>query len=478
LDEARSELEAGNAMKFDAMLAAAWAAALAEDKNDAAPSKTIPFGIVTPKSKKVDLSASLKTIPFDSFAAKSKNVDFDAVVQDLLGTAPGEIVVDPSFYDSFDSMCSPENLELMKSWMKASFLQDNANYLGYDDFLLPKLRYIMSSEGSQELQDMKLTALDAVSDLFGQAIGIYYGKKYFGEEARTDALKMVDNIIAVYRVRLENNDWLSDATKEKAILKLDAMTRRVGYPDKLPPQYELYSFTPSPQGNLYSNTVTLQRALSRRHYSLFRKPVDRTLWEMSACTVNADYSYQDNSINFPAGILVSPLYSKDQSAEANLGGIGAIIGHEISHAFDSDGSRYDESGNFKNWWTDEDRAKFDELKKAMVNLFDEIPYEGGKIDGSLTLDENIADAGGVSVALEAAKAIPDVSLPDFFKQWATILRSKIRPELASRWLIDTHSPDKLRVNMQLSNSNEFYDAYEIEETDEMYLAPEKRVSIW
>jgi putative endopeptidase len=457
LDEAQAELEVGNAMEFDAILAKV--APSTEEKNDI---------------------TLLKSIPFDSFAAKSKNVNLGAAVRELAGAEPAAIIVDSSgFYDSFDGICSPENLELMKSWMRASFLKDNADYLGYDDFLLPKLRYTMSSEGSQELQDMKLTALDAVSDLFGQAIGIYYGEKYFGEEARDDVLEIIDNIIAVYRARLEKNDWLGDATKEKAILKLDAMTRRIGYPDKLPPQYELYSFTPSPQGNLYSNTVALQRTVSRHRYSLFGKPTDRTLWEMNAYTVNAYYSPNDNSINFPAAILVSPFYSKDQSAEANLGGIGAVIGHEISHAFDSNGSLYDEFGNFKNWWTAEDRAKFNELTKAMVNLFDGIPYEGGKINGSLTLGENIADAGGISVALEAAKDIPDVSLPDFFKQWATIWRLKIRPEFALRRLTeDVHSPGKLRVNVQLSNSDGFYDAYEIKETDEMYLAPEKRVSIW
>jgi putative endopeptidase len=457
LNEAQSELEVKNAMKFDAILATV--APNTEEKND--------FTL-------------LKTIPFDSFTTKSKNVDLGAVVRELAGTVPGEIIVNSSrFYDSFDAICSPENLELMKSWMRASFLKEKANYLGYDDFLLPKLRYKMSSEGSRELQEMKLTALNSMSDLFGQAIGIYYGKKYFGEEARADVLKMIDNIIAVYRTRIENKDWLSGATKEKAIRKLDAMTRRVGYPDKLPPQYELYNFTPSPQGNLYSNTVTLQRAVARHQYSLFGKPSDRTLWEMNAYTVNAYYSPSDNSINFPAAILVSPFYSKDQSAEANLGAIGAVIGHEISHAFDSNGSLYDEIGNFKNWWTDEDRAKFNELTKAMVNLFDGIPYEGGKINGSLTLGENTADAGGISVALEAAKAIPDVSLPDFFKQWAIIWRVKMRPEFALRLLTeDVHSPGKLRVNVQLSNSDGFYDAYEIKETDEMYLAPEKRVNIW
>jgi putative endopeptidase len=200
---------------------------------------------------------------------------------------------------------------------------------------------------------------------------------------------------------------------------------------------------------------------------------------MNAYTVNAYYSPNNNSINFPAAILVSPFYSNNQSAAANLGAIGAVIGHEISHAFDSNGSLYDEIGNFKNWWTDEDRAKFNELTKAMVNLFDGIQYEGGNINGSLTLGENIADAGGISVALEAAKAIPDVSLPDFFKQWATIWRLKIRPEYALRLLTeDVHSPGKLRVNVQFSNHDVFYDVYEIKETDEMYLAPEKRVKIW
>jgi putative endopeptidase len=367
----------------------------------------------------------------------------------------------------------------MKSWMRAAFLKDNADYLGYDDFLLPKLRYEMSAEGSEELQDMKLTALDTMSDLFGQAIGIYYGKKYFGEEAKADVLKMIDSLLAVYRGRIASKDWLKDATKQTAIRKIDTMTIRVGYPEEMPPQYKLYTFTPSPKGSLYANTVTLQRAVLGHQYSLFGKQCDRTLWEMNAYTVNAYYSPNDNSINFPAAILNPPFYSKDQSAEKNLGGIGAVIGHEISHAFDSNGSLYDEYGNMKNWWTAEDRANFEERTKAMIALFDGIPYEGGKINGAQTLGENTADAGGISVALEAAQAIPDVSLSAFFQQWAAVWRLKIRPELALRRLTeDVHSPGKLRVNVQLSNSDGFYETYEIKETDKMYLAPEKRVKIW
>ena len=200
---------------------------------------------------------------------------------------------------------------------------------------------------------------------------------------------------------------------------------------------------------------------------------------MSSNTVNAYYNPSLNHICFPAAILQKPFYSLEQSKSENYGGIGAVIGHEISHAFDNNGSQFDENGNLNNWWTKEDYEIFESKAKAMIDLFDGIPFAGDKINGKLTVSENIADAGGLSCALEALKNGGEYNLEEFFINWAKIWRIKARPEFLSMIIkVDVHAPGELRANIQPKNLDDFYTTFGITEKDEMYLEPEKRVNIW
>ena len=288
---------------------------------------------------------------------------------------------------------------------------------------------------------------------------------------------MVAKMVAVYKHRLENNDWLSAATREQAIVKLNNLGVQVGYPDKLAPLYK--RFVVDEKESLLTNDARFIRIAIEDNFSRWGKKVDRTEWEMAASTVNAYYNPSFNIIVFPAAILQAPFYSLDQSASANYGGIGAVIAHEISHAFDNNGAKFDEWGNMKNWWTDADKKHFDTLAQDMVREFDGLTTRAGKVNGKLVVSENIADAGGLSCALEAAKETPNANLRDFFINWARIWCVKSSLEREKLLLaIDVHAPQELRANIQPRNLADFYTTFNVQPGDGMYMKPEDRVNIW
>lgn len=426
-----------------------------------------------------DYTTFINPMPMDGFAATIESIDMIALAESLIGTRPEEInVTNVAFFDSFDEIYAPEQFDNMKSWMKVNFLMGVQGLLS-EDISAPMQIFEMLISGAQALADPAETAYSNATSLFGEVVGRYYGETYFGEEARADVTEIVQQAIDVYRTRLEGNAWLGEETKAMAVQKLDAMSIRIGYPDALPAYYSLYEITPAEEGGtLYGNTMSIVKAIIADQYGKYGTAPDRSEWITTGDTVNAFYSPVDNSINFPAGILQAPMYSPDQSEGANLGGIGMVIGHEISHAFDSNGALFDEVGNLRNWWTEADFAEFEARSAAMVALFDGIPYADGEVNGLLTLGENTADAGGISCMLDIVRSSPEVSLSDFFEAYAAIWRNKTTPEMEALNLSDPHSPPILRVNIQCGNCDAFYEAYDIEETDAMYIAPEDRVAIW
>lgn len=454
-EEAQAEVE--RAFAFDALLVSIMPSL--EDQND--------------------ITLQNNPTAFDDFAAISQNIDLGALAASLIGQTPESInILYADAFAAFDTIYSPDNFDNMKSWMKVLFLMGASSELS-EDFQEPVQTFNMLISGAQELPDPEETAYTDAYAMFDEVVGKYYGETYFGEDAKADVTAIVENAIGVYRARLQSNDWLSEETREMAIRKLDAISIRVGYPDKLHPIYDLYAITPADEGGtLYANTKALLKIIRQDTYSKYGTAPDRDLWITTGDTVNAFYNPLDNSINFPAGILQAPVYSPDQPESANLGGIGVVIGHEISHAFDDNGAQFDEVGNMRNWWTDEDLAEFSARAEAMVALFDGIPFAGYTVNGQLTLGENIADAGGISCMLDIAKSLPDESLEDFFEAFAAVWRNKTTPESEALSLSDTHSPPILRVNIQCGNSDAFYETYDIQETDGMYIAPESRVSIW
>ncbi|EPC40908.1 M13-type metalloendopeptidase, partial [Lacticaseibacillus paracasei] len=235
----------------------------------------------------------------------------------------------------------------------------------------------------------------------------------------------------------------------------------------------------NPDKSLIDNINAMQLVELQYNFDKLTKPVDRTVWNMPGHLVNASYDPSKNDITFPAAILQAPFYSLKQSASENLGGIGAVIAHEISHGFDNNGAQFDELGNMVNWWQKADYAHFNKLTEAMIQEFDGLETEAGKVNGKLVVSENIADAGGLAAALDTAKREPDVDLHAFFINWARIWRSKSRLERQKMLLaVDVHAPHELRANIQPRNLDDWYTTFDVQPGDGMYLPPEKRVQIW
>ena len=409
-------------------------------------------------------------------ASATDQLDIAAIIKQLVGEEPEKIIVtEPEYFKSLNKILQ-DNFELFKNWALIRVIRENASYLD-DEMREINGRYGRALSGSKKPVSQRKFAFYLARDMFSQVAGDYYGKKYFGPQAKADVHHMVEQMIKVYKGRLTNNQWLSKDTRNKAILKLDKLGIQVGYPDKIPALYD--QFKVDEEESLIANLNQLIVTANKELFSRWNTPVDRMRWEMSAATVNAYYHPFKNIIVFPAAILQAPFYSLKQSSSQNYGGIGAVIAHEISHAFDNNGSLFDEFGNLNNWWTDEDSAHFKQLAQKMIDEFDGIPFAGQKVNGKLTVSENIADAGGLSCALEAAKTEADFNAQEFFINWATIWRMKATEQYMQLLLsIDVHAPQKLRANIQAENLDDFYTAFDIKPGDEMYRAPEDRVHIW
>ena len=409
-------------------------------------------------------------------ASATDQLDIAAIIKQLVGEEPEKVIVtEPEYFKALNKILQ-DNFELFKNWALIRVIRENASYLD-DEMREINGRYGRALSGSKKPVSQRKFAFYLARDMFSQVAGDYYGKKYFGPQAKADVHHMVEQMIKVYKGRLTNNQWLSKDTRDKAILKLDKLGIQVGYPDKIPALYD--QFKVDEEESLIANLNQLTVTANKELFSRWNKPVDRMRWEMSAATVNAYYHPFKNIIVFPAAILQAPFYSLKQSSSQNYGGIGAVIAHEISHAFDNNGSLFDEFGNLNNWWTDEDSAHFKQLAQKMIEEFDGIPFAGQKVNGKLTVSENIADAGGLSCALEAAKNEADFNAQEFFINWATIWRMKATEQYMQLLLsIDVHAPQKLRANIQAENLDDFYRAFDIKPGDEMYRAPEDRVHIW
>lgn len=408
--------------------------------------------------------------------ASTDQLDLAAVIKQLVSATPDKVIVmEPAYFKALNSILK-DHFDLFKSWALINVVRDNVSYLD-DEMREINGRYSRALSGSKKPVSQQKFAYYLARDIFSQVAGDYYGKTYFGPQAKADVHHMVEQMIAVYKQRLTNNTWLSKATRDKAVLKLDKLGIQVGYPDKIPSLYDHLKV--DELESLIANLNQLSIVASKEMFSRWNKPVDRMRWEMSAATVNAYYHPFKNIIVFPAAILQAPFYSLKQTSSQNYGGIGAVIAHEISHAFDNNGALFDEYGNLNNWWTPEDSAHFKELAQKMIDEFDGLPIAGQKVNGKLTVSENIADGGGLSCALEAAKEEDDFNAQEFFINWATIWRMKATQQYEQLLLsIDVHAPQKLRANVQAQNQADFYTAFGIQPGDQMYKAPEDRVNIW
>lgn len=407
-----------------------------------------------------------------------KPVRFKKLLQDLYGeNIPEEIIVaDPRFLKGFKTLYNEENFTLYKGWAYVKKLLAAAPYLSEE---IREIAYTYSKvlSGVQDIPTIEKQAYRLTSSYFSEPIGLYYGRTYFGETAKKDVVEMVNEIIDTYKDRIQRNDFLSDETKQKAILKLDKIVVKMGYPDKADELYDKLSF--SPKASLYTAVTEMSAILTKDNLDKLYQDVDRSKWVMSGHVVNACYNPFTNDITFPAAILQKPFYSIKQSRSENLGGIGAVIGHEISHAFDNNGAKCDENGNLHNWWTKDDEKKFLQKTKAMIKEFEGIELEWGKVNAKFIVSENIADNGGMAVTLEIMSKTQNADYQAYFKNWAKVWCLKAREEYLKLLLqIDVHAPSYLRANMQPRNFDEWYKTFDVKSTDKMFIAPKNRVVIW
>ena len=418
--------------------------------------------------------------PYDweDFTKLAPELPLDNIFTEILGQVPDKVIVpEERFWTEFAAeYYSEDNWELLK----ASLLIDATTI--WNAYLTDKLRVLFGKygralSGTPQAWDKKKGAYYLAQGPYNQALGLWYAGEKFSPEAKADVEAKVATMIDVYKSRLQTADWLAPETREKAITKLNVITPHIGYPEKLPETYDKKIIDENL--SLVENAQKLVKISVAHSWSKWNKPVDRSEWHMPAHMVNAYYDPQQNQIVFPAAILQAPFYDLHQSSSANYGGIGAVIAHEISHAFDTNGASFDENGSLKNWWTEEDYAAFKERTDKIVDQFDGLDSYGAKVNGKLTVSENVADLGGVACALEAAKRDEDFSVREFFVNFATIWRMKAREEymqmLAS---VDVHAPAKWRTNVIVSNFNEFHKEFDVKEGDGMWRAPEERVIIW
>lgn len=418
--------------------------------------------------------------PYDwaDFTKLAPELPLDAIFTEILGQSPDKVIVPQErFWKEFAAeYYSEENWEYLHAALKL-FSTGAWTSLLTEEIRVLSGTYVRAISGVPEARLKEKAAYQLAQAPYNQALGLWYAEEKFSPEAKADVEHKVKTMIDVYKSRLETADWLAKETRDKAIVKLNVITPHIGYPEKLPETYAKKVI--DEQLGLIENAQNLAKVAIAHTWSKWNKEVDRSEWHMPAHLVNAYYDPQQNQIVFPAAILQAPFYDLHQSSSANYGGIGAVIAHEISHAFDSNGASFDEHGSLKNWWKPEDYEAFTARTQKVIEQFDGQDSYGAKVNGKLTVSENIADLGGIAAALEAAKKEADFSAEEFFTNFACIWRMKARPEymqmLAS---VDVHAPGKLRTNVQLPNFDDFFTTFDVKEGDGMWRKLEDRVIIW
>ena len=399
----------------------------------------------------------------------------------------GDMVVrNMPYFEKMAEIFAAHDLQTWKDFLTFNLVDTFASRLSQD---MVKLHFDFHSttlNGIPEQPPRWKLAVAATSSILGEVLGQQYVERHFTPEAKTKMDALVQNLTKAYGESINQLQWMSTETKKAARQKLAAFTPKIGYPDK----WRDYSDLEIKAEDLVGNYIRYSTFDHFEDTNKIGKPVDKADWGMTPQTINAYYHPVRNEIVFPAGILQSPFFDMNAEDAVNYGAIGAVIGHEIGHGFDDQGSKYDGQGNLRSWWTDEDRAAFDVLGKKLVTQFDKFePIEGQTINGELTLGENIGDLAGVTIGYKAYQmSLDDKGAPvidgltgnqRFFMGYAQVWRSKSREDaLRAQLLSDPHSPGEFRVNGIVGNVDAFYAAFDVKEGDAMYLKPEDRVKIW
>ncbi len=385
-------------------------------------------------------------------------------------------IADPRFYKGFNTLFNEDNFKLYKHWAYVKTLLSLTSYLS-EDLREKGSIYHRTLMGIASISNIDKYAYNIANQFYSEPIGIYYGKKYFGAKAKKDIEDIVYEVIDTYKKRIKKNDILSKETKNKAIKKLDTMVVKMAYPDKADAFYNKLTF--DEKDSYFDIVCELSKKIKTHQLEKLLKETNRNEWAMPGNMVNACYNPFSNDITFPAAILQAPFYSIKQSRSQNLGGIGAVIGHEISHAFDNNGAKFDEFGNLHDWWTKEDFKNFKKKTNAMIKQFSGITLPWGEVNAKLIVSENIADNGGMAVSLNILNNMKDANYEEYFINWAKVWCMKAKQEyLAVLLKVDVHGPHILRTNMPVRNFDEWYKTFNVTKNDKMYIAPNKRVVIW
>jgi len=401
------------------------------------------------------------------------------------------VVMEPKYMKAIQTVFTENKVAQWKEYLKWDLLNSAASKLSTDIETANFDFYSKTLRGAVKQLPREEKALQVVNNTVGEALGKLYVEKVFPAEAKTKAVDMIQNVILAYKNRINNLTWMSAATKVKAIEKLDKITIKVGYPDKWKDYSALEIKSIAEGGSYFENSRNLAKWNFKKGIEKLNKPVDKTEWGMSPQTVNAYYNPSYNEIVFPAAILQPPFYNYQADEAVNYGGIGAVIGHEISHGFDDSGARYNADGNLVDWWTAEDLKQFTALGTALADQYSALePLPGIHVDGKFTLGENIGDLGGINAAYDGLQlylkkngnpGLIDGFTPEqrFFISWATVWRTKSRDEaIKNQVKTDPHSPGMYRAVVPIQNVDAFYQAFGIKKGDKMYIEPEKRVKIW
>ncbi len=419
--------------------------------------------------------------------------DFDTQKYfDSLGLKTDKIILtDLNYFKQLNDIYNSASMDQIKDLLTWNLLRTNAGKLSEEISNANWEFYSKTLEGQPERRPLKERALSSVNGSIGEAVGKVYVDKMFPPEAKKKAKEMVSYLQKAYVERINQLPWMSEDTKKKAIEKVNSLTVKIGYPEKWKDYSKMEIKTPQEGGNYFTNSMEVAKWNFDRQVNKLNKPVDKTEWGMAPQIVNAYYNPLYNEIVFPAAILQPPFYDYKADEAVNYGGMGAVIGHEISHGFDDQGAKFNAEGNFENWWTEQDFKSFNELVEKLAGQYSKIEVLPGVfVNGKFTAGENIGDLGGVNSALTALKLYyNDHEKPGkiqgftpeqrFFMSWATIWRTKTRPEALKKQVkTDPHSPGQVRAVQPLRNIDEFYEAFDIKEGDKMYMAPEERIKIW
>lgn len=420
-----------------------------------------------------------------------KNVDIPAYLKKVGVNTDRVIIGELGYYKNFDQLVNEKNLSVIKDYLKFHMISGNASYLSEKLGDMKFAFYGKYLRGQQEQRALNKRGYELINGSLGEAFGKLYVEKYFPAEAKAQMVELIDYLKKSFVVHINGLTWMSSTTKEKALQKLNKFTVKVAYPDKWKDYSKLVITSEAKGGTLYKNLQNIGEWQYSRELAKIGKPVDKTEWGMTPQTVNAYYNPVNNEIVFPAAILQPPFFNPHADAAVNFGGIGAVIGHEMSHGFDDSGAQFDADGNLVDWWTPEDKANFEKATKSLAAQYDKYePVKGTFVNGTFTNGENIADLGGVNIAYDALQMyLKDKGNPGtisgytqdqrFFMSWATVWRTLSSEKyMINQVKTDPHSPGYFRSFAPLINVDAFYKAFDLKKGDKLYKTPEERIKIW